>query len=59
MPDSIKDTIADTLREEGYDFMTAYEEATRAIKEFVASGKPEATYTTKSGATITLKRKET
>lgn len=53
---SIKDKIADALRTEGFDFMTAYEEADRVIKEFVASGKPEATYTTKSGTNIVLAR---
>ena len=59
MPDSIKDRIADSLRSEGFDFMSAYEEAHRVIAEFVASGKPEATYRTRGGSTITLKKKQT
>jgi hypothetical protein len=58
MPESIKDQIADSLRSEGFDFMSAYEEASRVIKEFVASGKPEATYTTKSGTKIVLAKKQ-
>lgn len=52
----VKDQIADSLRKDGYDFMSAYEEADRVIKEFVASGRTEATYTSKGGTVITLRR---
>ena len=42
-PTTVKDQIADMMRAEGYDFMTAYEHATRAIREFLDSGKAEVT----------------
>ena len=31
--DSVKDKIADIVRAQGYDFLTAYEEASRVIKD--------------------------
>lgn len=40
-PESIKDTIADKFRNAGYDFMTAYEMASNAIREFKESGRTE------------------
>lgn len=41
---TVKDQIADMMRREGYDFMTAYHWATIAIAEFKASGRREQTY---------------
>jgi hypothetical protein len=40
---TVKDKIADIMRKEGFDFMTAYEEAQKAIERFNASGKSEET----------------
>ena len=56
--ESVKDQIAGSLREDGMDFMSAYEEATRVIKDFIASGQKKATYTSRNGKTkITIERK--
>ena len=41
---SVKETIIEIIRKEGYDFFTAAEIATKAIKEFMASNKPTETY---------------
>lgn len=56
-PKTVKDTIAQVLRAEGYDFLTAYEIATKYMKEFLDSGKKQETYGTKN-LQFTLKRKE-
>ena len=40
---SVKETIIEKMRAAGYDMITASEEATRAIREFLASGKKEHT----------------
>lgn len=40
----VKDQLADMMRAEGYDIMTAYHWATIAIAEFKASGRRRCTY---------------
>jgi len=43
-PTTVKDRIADMMRAEGYDFMTAYEHADKCVAEFLASGRKRETY---------------
>lgn len=38
---TVKDTLVDALRDEGYDFWTASEHASRFIAEFLTSGQKE------------------
>lgn len=51
-----KEEIAETLRVEGYDFMTAYELAHNRVQEFMKSGKDSEVFHTKT-TTFTLQRR--
>jgi len=52
-----KETLAEIVRDAGYDFITACEIAGNTIREFLQSGKRESTYVI-GCATVTLGRKE-
>ena len=56
MATSVKDAIADLLRADGMDFMSAYEWATRYIREVKALPPGEYTYRARSGRAITIRR---
>lgn len=56
---TVKEQLIEMLREAGYDYFTAAEEATKRIEEFLASGEKSVTlYAQGAKTSVTLTRKK-